>query len=186
MMDSSLNKLVSIAGPILGSAIETSPELGQGRLGAELAALLTVANGFYTFESALHVFPTGPTGHTMDLAHWNDARLWRSGYEDMTEGYLFFAEDIFGCQFALKNETVFSFDPETGASLAIAETLEDWAAAVLGDYEVNTGYPLAHDWQLRNGALPDGTRLVPKRPFVLGGEFSVENLYAFDSVRGMR
>lgn len=122
----------------------------------------------------------------MGLRRWNDDHLWRSGYGDLAEGHLFFAEDIFGCQFAIKNETVFSFDPETGESVALAETLEGWAAALLEDYEVNTGYPLAHDWQLHNGPLSDGTRLVPKRPFVLGGEFSVENLYALDSVKGMR
>jgi hypothetical protein len=186
MMSGRLSKLVSIAGPILGSVIETSPDLGQGRLGEELAALLTKVNGFYAFESALHVFPAGRAEHTMGLRRWNDDHLWRSGYEDLAEGYLFFAEDVFGCQFAIKNETVFSFDPETGESVAIAETLEGWAAALLEDYEVNTGYPLAHDWQLRNGVLLDGLRLVPKRPFVLGGEFSVENLYALDSVKGMR
>jgi len=70
--------------------------------------------------------------------------------------------------------------------VAMAESLESWAAEILGDYKFRTGYPLAHDWQLRNGVIADGTRLVPKRPFVLGGDFSVDNLYVLDSVRGMR
>lgn len=29
-------------------------------------------------------------------------------------------------------------------------------------------------------------RLLPKRPFVLGGEFAVDNLYVLDAVQGMR
>jgi len=122
----------------------------------------------------------------MDLGRWNEDHLWRSGYQDMADGYLFFAEDVFGGQFAIKDGTVFSFDPETGEVDVMAQTMESWAAVLLDDYEVNTGYPLAHEWQVHNGALPDGIRLIPKRPFVLGGDFLVENLYPLGSVQGMR
>jgi hypothetical protein len=45
---------------------------------------------------------------------------------------------------------------------------------------------LAHEWQQQNGPLPPGIRLVPKIPFVLGGEYRVDNLYAADCWRAMR
>jgi hypothetical protein len=63
---------------------------------------------------------------------------------------------------------------------------EGWAAAILDDFNALTGFPLAHEWQGANGQLAAGMRLVPKIPFVAGGEFSVENLCAPDSVRAMR
>ena len=90
----------------------------------------------------------------------------------MAEGLLFFAEDAFGGQFALRDEHVVTFDPETGEAQALASSIEDWADQLLADFEFLTGQPLAHDWQARNGALPPGERLVPKVPFVLGGEYA--------------
>lgn len=39
---------------------------------------------------------------------------------------------------------------------------------------------------MRHGVLVEGQRLVPKLPFVAGGEFEVDNLYAADAVEGMR
>ena len=39
---------------------------------------------------------------------------------------------------------------------------------------------------MKNGPLLEGLRLIPKTPFILGGEYNVENLFAFDAVKGMR
>lgn len=185
-MQERLSKLISIAGWPISPAVEIKVEL-DGRLGDELAAFLASKKGFYAFESALHVFPAGTTPEgELDLRQWNDDLLWRSGYADLTAGFLFFAEDVFGCQFAIKHEMVYSFDVETGEAVAMADSLEGWATEILENYEFRTGYPLARQWQKRNGAIAGGTRLVPKRPFALGGEFSADNLYALDSVQGMR
>jgi len=49
-----------------------------------------------------------------------------------------------------------------------------------------TGHPLAHKWQSIHGALHPRHRLLPKRPFVLGGEYSIENLASIDSVQMMK
>jgi hypothetical protein len=68
----------------------------------------------------------------------------------------------------------------------MASSLEDWADQLLADYEVLTGYPLARDWQQEHGPLPAGQRLVPKIPFVLGGDFATSNLYPLDAAQGMR
>ena len=182
-MTARLNKLLDLAGPALGPGPRA--ELPAfGRLGAKLLDVLRRLDGFYAFESALHVFPAGPGEHS--LLAWNDPELWRSGYEDMAAGHLFFAEDAFGGQFSLKGEAIYSFDPETGASTPVATTLEDWAAYVLDDWEVVTGYPLAHDWQMLHGPLRPGERLVPKRPFVFGGDFTLDNLWSMPAADSMR
>ena len=60
-------------------------------------------------------------------------------------------------------------------------SLEEWAEKILDDYNFHTGYQLASDWQKKHGPLPIGKRLAPKRAFVLGGDFHVDNLYAADS-----
>ncbi len=149
--------------------------------------MLNRKNGFYAFESALHVFP-----HTQNLSpgrsleEWNSDSLWRERYGKLAEGLLFFAEEVFQDQFCLTQEGVFRFRAESGEREFVAATLQEWAGLILLDYEVQTGWTLASKWQAENGALPAGQRLMPKIPFLLGGPYSVENLWAGDTVEGMR
>ena len=57
---------------------------------------------------------------------------------------------------------------------------------ILADYDRWTGYSILHEWQMRNGQLSQGYRLVPTIPFVLGGEFTIANLTAMEAVQGMK
>ncbi|MDB6369369.1 hypothetical protein ABLB90_16985 [Photorhabdus bodei] len=54
------------------------------------------------------------------------------------------------------------------------------------DYEVLTGYSLAHSWHKINGPIQSGYRLIPKIPFVACGEYELENLYLIRSFEAMR
>ena len=184
-MGPQLERLLAVAGAPSGAATTQLADLSD--VPDELRELLARCNGFLAFESALHVFPlTASRADVVTLEAWNAQDLWRNGYEGLADGLVFFAEDIFGGQFALSPHGVVSFNPETGEVAYVADSLESWASRILDDYELLTGFPLAHSWQQRHGQLPAGQRLLPKRPFVLGGGFSVENLYPLDSVEGMR
>jgi hypothetical protein len=186
-MGQDLRTLLEIAGPPLGEPAGAMawPEHSPCR-SDELAQVLEERNGFYAFESALHVFPVGATERQPGLEGWNSRSLWRDAYGDLAEGCFFFAEDVFGGQFCFRDDAVFAFDPETGAQELMASTLEEWAEALLADYDVLTGFPLAHEWQVEHGLLEQGARLVPLTLFVLGGEFSVENLRVMGAAEGMR
>jgi hypothetical protein len=156
-------------------------------LAPELLRMLQRKNGFYAFESALHVFPiTTDLSAGMNLEQWNSDSLWRQDYRDLAAGLLFFAEDLFQDQFCLSSNGVLRFTAETGQSKSVADSLEEWADILLRDYEYETGWPLAREWQAINGPLPAGKRLMPKTPFFVGGEYSIENLWAGDAVEGMR
>jgi hypothetical protein len=184
----SIEKLLSISSESLASGLEVCPEfLGEYALGSELFEMLEQKNGFYTFEFALHVFPLTLDPET-GMEGWNAASLWRSGYEDLAQGLLFFAQDIVQDQFCLseKQVGVLRFDAETGGTKFMADSIEGWANVILSNYKVETGWPLVHDWQLKNGSLPLGKRLIPKTPFFLGGEYNIENLWAGNSLEGMR
>lgn len=188
-MMTSLDKLLSIASSRLS---ERGPEISvklrsfAGPLTDDLLRMLRQRNGFYALESALHVFPTHSSSQEICLDDWNESTLWRNAYKELADGCLFFAEDIFGGQFCIKDNLIYTFDPETGALDYLADDMEGWAKAIITDYEILTGYPLAHQWQQQNGPLPTKKRLLPKIPFVVGGEFKMDNLYSIDSVEGMR
>jgi hypothetical protein len=91
-----------------------------------------------------------------------------------------------GFKFCLKADGVYQFDPETGHVDKLAHNFEGWADAILRNYRLLTGHPLAHEWQQLNGKIASGVRLVPKQLFVFGGAFSIQNLYALDAVSAMR
>lgn len=187
MLDN-INKLIFIASnQLCYEAPQIKEELLSlaGSLGHELIGMLRLKNGFFAFESALHVFPAGCREGVMDLEKWNDEELWRKEYGDSTSEYIFFAEDVFGCQYAIGRGSVFKFDPETAEIEQCAANLEEWASTILQDYNYETGYSLAHEWQRQNGFLPIDQRLLPKKLFVLGGEYEVSNLYAIEAVKGM-
>jgi hypothetical protein len=151
----------------------------------ELTILLSQKNGLYAFESALHFFPAHTNGYETDIHAWNASSLWREHYQGLADEGLFFAEDAFGMQFCAQKDGVYLFDGETGTREFLASTLKDFVDAVLRDYDVLTGHAVAHAWQAKHGALPRGQRLIPKVPFVLGGKFETENLYALESRKAM-
>ena len=174
----SVRKLLEISSP--PSAPDGFVPEGQTRILRELSEMLIEKNGFYAFESALFV-------RSYDgIQAWNERGLWRESYSGLADGIVFFAEDIFGGQFGIRGEQVVSFDPETADVEVLSSSLEDWAKEILNEYPVLTGYPLAEEWQEEHGRLSPGMRLVPKLPFVAGGDFSVRNLYELNDVAGMR
>src|SRR5690606_29576887 len=103
---------------------------------------------FYAFESSLHVYPWG--GGPGSGEFWNDPRLWREEYGDAVAGLTFFAEDAFGFQFATDGDAIFSFDPEVAERERVSSDVMEWASLILEDFEVRTGFPVMHEWQVHN------------------------------------
>ncbi|MEU8820878.1 hypothetical protein [Actinoplanes sp. NPDC048796] len=177
-MGDALERLITAGSPALAPH---SPAPGP------LAALHDRKNGFYAFESALLVRPvSAPAAPVLDVAAWNSRRLWGAVYGATLDGVTFFAEDVFGGQFGLRGDEVVSFNPETGELEHLAPSLEAWATEIIDDHSVMTGRPLAHEWQLKHRPLSPGERLIPVVPFVLGGEYAVDNLRPITDVEAMR
>lgn len=189
-MNTAQTKLVSLAGDILQS--EWSDQGEQlisefGLIGNELLNLLRLKNGFYAFESALHIFPNGYSSGHMSLFDWNQPLLWREAYgELLPSNILFFAEDAYGNQFGIMGDEVILFFSEFAEIEVLAKTLNEWIELLLTDWRGFTGYELAHKWQIQHKPLAHGERLVPKKPFVLGGKYEVHNLYAGNAIDTMR
>jgi len=173
------------AGAALSAGSPKKASFGNEPVEQELFQLLSRKNGFYAFEFALHVFPSDAR-RGISLEQWNSPTLWKDEYGSLAEGLLFFAEDIFGGQFCIKSDGVYLFDPETGKCEKIAPDLEGWADCVLTDYDYLTGYPIAHRWQEKHGVIPPDHRLVPKMPFVAGGQYELSNLRLAESTEGMK
>jgi hypothetical protein len=154
----------------------------------ELLHMLKIKNGFYAFESALHVFPFVMENwfENQDLVRWNLPSTWKQLYGEETASLFAFAEDIFGYQFSSYKGRIVRFDPETGDVEDLCTTVEEWATLICQDFNVQTGYPIAHKWQAAKGRIRPGNRLAPIYPFVSSqGTYDLSNLYEVNAVKGM-
>jgi hypothetical protein len=164
----SIEELVAVSSP----ALSTGP--GEGRLiPSLLRPLINVRNGFYAFESCLFV---RSWGGAVRSAEWWNASDWRNPYGEALAGMWFFAEDVFGFQFAVNDAGFYSFNPETAELRQLATSAMMWAEQILVDYDELTGYSIGHAWQVLNGPIRAGRRLAPAIPFVVGGEYSAAGL----------
>lgn len=181
-----IERLLSISSEALTEKVTLAEQAVGNQWGLTLKSVLNRKNGFYAFEQSLHVFPSNSGVELMSLQRWNEPSTWKGTYDLDFGAVLFFAEDVFGNQFGIDQESVKRFDCESGAFEDHAPDLETWARIVLADYDFETGFSLSHEWQISNRPLRAGERLAPKTPFILGGEYTIENLYAADAVEVMR
>lgn len=185
-MNKSFDRLIAISSEPIGDTFVAADVLNDwGSIGQELAELLNLKNGFYAYESALLIRPLHSRNGVLGLIEWNTSNLWKNNYIEPTYNAFFFAEDIFGSQFCIREGMICTFDPETGLFEAMSSSLEECINDIMHDYEFRTGFPLAHAWQIKNQQLNPGVRLLPKIPFLCGGKYEVDNLYSLADVKGM-
>ena len=184
---SAVEELVgSYAGDPIGGEMIWVESFSPTKLG-ELRPMLSIKNGFFAFNESLWVLPMSPSLAPYELTSWNVGDLWKSSYSDPSLMKLVcFAFNIFGDQFYLGDDGCGRMDAETGELEPMGLDLEKWASSVIAEPDYYLGTSLARAWRAKNGEIGAGKRLVPKVPFVLGGEFAVENLFAMDALAASR
>lgn len=164
---------------IVGKLPLNHPELRQ------LAGLLQKKNGFVALENSLLLFGTERTKGVSGLSEWNDLNGWKRYYGENVVETVFFAEDVFGNQFGVNRNSIVRLAPESGGVTEHSKSIDQWAAKILENYDFETGWSVAHEWQQRNGPLPSGYLLLGRKPFVLGGDYVADNLVAVDGMAAM-
>jgi hypothetical protein len=154
----------------------------------QLGAALTRLNGFFVFNAGVQVFRVGTAeGWGPELGAWNEPGSWKETYQGLADDLFCFGQDLFGVQFAIDpGGQVVAFEPETGDRRAIGTSLDEWAAWLLSDPDVNGAAELARSWQDTNGPLTPVQRLIPLRFFVTGGTYDFANVKVEDAVTAMR
>lgn len=142
--------------------------------------LILKKNGLLCFESALQIYPYDNS--TINLKILNDMEGWRQKYFFITRSYFCFAQDLFGFQFCFTHQGIEIFNTETGEFSFLTDTFENWIQMILNDYNYLTGYEIGHEWQKKFRKLQLSERLNGKIPFVLGGSYSIENLYPINLI----
>lgn len=135
---------------------------------------LKIKNGGYYFNNAIHVYGFSDSIKHHDLYYIN--KLIKSSFEDMSEGY-FFGEDLFGNLFGFHEGKIIFFDIETAEIEVIADSFLIWADLVLSEVDYYCAPTLIDQITIENvKSLSRGYRISAILPFVLGGEYKLENL----------
>ncbi|MCE6997996.1 SMI1/KNR4 family protein [Saccharothrix sp. S26] len=185
MTESALSDLLDRARGPLGPRVAVDFGVPGGPL-RELGEVLSRINGFFAFDAGLQVFRVGPDGLGPELSDWNSGERWKHAYGGLADDYFCFGQDVLGTQYAIhRGATVVSWDPENARATPVGESLEQWARWVFADPDERATALLAKAWQDEHGPLEPAQRLLPRRPFVLGGAVSFDNLLVKDAAEAM-
>ncbi|HMS68728.1 MAG TPA: hypothetical protein PKD18_11340 [Saprospiraceae bacterium] len=136
--------------------------------------VLSIA-GYY-FANSLHFYGVGAENNYDNIIDQNN--LVNSIYQPIL-GYEIttFGEDIFGNQFCFSEEKFSWLNIETSELENIADSFEGFLNAIEQNVDYYTGFPITEEMsEDHKSMLGLGYRLCPIKPFVIGGEYSLNNL----------
>ncbi|WP_052496468.1 SMI1/KNR4 family protein [Pedobacter lusitanus] len=133
-------------------------------------------NGGFFFRNSLQVYSLDDVNDYNNIMIIN--KYMETNYSNMLEGEFFFAQDIFGNQFGFSTKGIVFFNIETGEKEYVAERFNDWIDLIFNDLEYYSGVVILELWDSKKTHINYNERLCPIIPFVVGGEYEIENLYA--------
>jgi Protein of unknown function DUF2625/SMI1 / KNR4 family (SUKH-1) len=148
-------------------------------------SLLSLHNGLTAFDGGLRIFGTKP-GKLPTLQEWNEQKGWRSAYKELVKGTLvFFAEDVFGNQFAFDDGSVVYFDVEKGRATPFANSFSEWLSIVLEDPVDTLQLMLYRSWRDKGEGLEPSEHLCPVYPFIVKADPPLKELYRVNGMEDM-
>jgi hypothetical protein len=144
--------------------------------------ITTQQDGFY-FSKALHIY-----GHSIDTFHDIEAinNIFRNAFSFLGElDLIAFACDLFGNQFCFRSTDIVFFNLETCETELLAGNFHEWTDIILNDCDYYTGEQILKEWEEIMLPLKVSERFIPRKPFVIGGEYSPKNMIAIDFFKAL-
>jgi hypothetical protein len=148
-------------------------------------SLLSLHNGLTAFDGGLRIFGIRPEA-LQTLQEWNEQNGWRSAYKELIRDTLiFFAEDVFGNQFAFDDGSVIYFDVENGRATPFAKSFSEWLSIILEDPVDTLQLMLYKNWLAKGERLEPSEHLCPVHPFIVKADPPLKELYRVKSMEDM-
>ena len=132
--------------------------------------------GFF-YRQSLHLYGHSSVNQFNDIHHINS--LLQNEFGEIITGLFSFGQDLFGNQFCFDIEKggIVFFCSETGEREIISSGFSDWINLLHEKLEYFTGMNTLQSWILNN-EFYFNQRLYPAIPFIMGGEYKINNLFA--------
>ncbi|QLB12915.1 hypothetical protein EV697_102415 [Bisgaardia hudsonensis] len=151
-----------------------------GYIAKELNSILSIKNGFELFEGCMRFLP-------WDLNTSRNILSWNNYISSLFHTDLFFFSDnVLGEGFCFKGYEIGRFDFETCEFEFIASNMENFIKSLFSDFNYFSAYSIGITWQRYYRKIGFDEVLMPKIPFVLGGDYDVNNLYLSTINKGLR
>ncbi|QPB41637.1 hypothetical protein [Rodentibacter haemolyticus] len=160
-----LNKLIKISSKSLYPMYSINEQY------IKLKDLFSYKNGFVAFEGCLRILPL------VDIENERTIYSWNKFLNFETKEYIFFGDNVLGDGFCTYKNLFYKYDFESGDLEFMGNTLEDFSKELIINYNYYTGYSIAKQWMETQSVVSFNDVLMPKIPFILGGEYSINNLY---------
>lgn len=133
-----------------------------------------INNGGLFFDQSLQFYSFTEERDYRNISVVNEAL--KREYKELFNGLVAFAQDVFGNQFAFNTleNCVVLFNIETAEQKNVAQSFEDWLIILETDLDYFAGVSYARKWKEHNELGLD-QRILPEVPFVIGGEYNLEN-----------
>ena len=151
----------------------------------EFIEFTQITDGGFFFEGSLHIygFEKEVPLHSMEFIN----QLIKNEYKGLLDdNIIFFGCDVFGNQFGFSEKEVVFLEIETGESKVIGKSFIEGIEKIEKELDYYTGLTLLREWSKRGTILAKTERLVPIKPFVVGGKYEVSNLYSLDFAKAIR
>ena len=132
-------------------------------------------NGGYFYNNSLLLFGFSDKEEQFNITHINST--FKEHYSSLVENLYFFGQDVFGNPFAFEKGKVVFFNLESGKKEILANNFKEWLDVLYNDLDYYTGESLVYELDdIQKQQLTLNKRLCPKYPFILGGEYNINNL----------
>ena len=133
------------------------------------------SNGGFFYKNSIQIYAISQTPAYNNFFNINE--MIRKEYGNILSDEIFFGQEIFGNQFAFTSSGVVFFNIETGERTEMGKTFLEWTSILTSDINYYSGINILKSWTAANLDLSIDNRLCPKKPFVIGGEYEIKNLY---------
>jgi hypothetical protein len=155
-------------------AVEICSQLIQDKNYFEFIS--SVGNGGFFFGQSLQLYSLITEEDFRSILNVNN--VLNKEFDSLFEGLYSFGQDIFGNQFTFsinEGEIVF-LNIETGGREVLAKGFKEWLDVLTADLEYYTGMSYEKEWKDKY-SISLNERLQPKIPFVIGGDYTIDNFY---------
>lgn len=144
---------------------------------ADYFSFMDRVNGGFFFGRSLLLYPFLNTNDYPCIFFINQTLT--TLYGPLFNGLVSFGQDVFGNQFCFDtaNNNVVMFTIEDAGKTIMADSFSGWLDVLASDIDFYTGRPYAAMW-LATNHLAINQVICPKIPFIIGGDYKIDNFYA--------